>query len=228
MKNVFIPAGDTGIGNELLEQLRVSGITVRDVEGVDDIARLASSIGAGLFLVDAGRIARDPSLVTEIVRLKEAFGPMLRVFFHAEKDDFGIRLETVRAGGEAFFQLPADANRLAYNVVSLFNGTEDEPYLKPGQLGDSDDHVARIAGVAEMFGRGVATIAEARETLKRHYGIDDRDIAESYEDIHEKDPAEVIMLTDEVDDETDEPITTTAAAMMAGKTAPFVLGSTYI
>ena len=45
-------------------------------------------------------------------------------------------------------------------------GTEDEPYLKPGVLGDNDDHVARIAGVAEMFGRGVATIAEARATLK--------------------------------------------------------------
>ena len=45
-------------------------------------------------------------------------------------------------------------------------GTEDEPYLKPGVLGDNDDHVARIAGIADLFGRGVATIAEARSTLK--------------------------------------------------------------
>ena len=45
-------------------------------------------------------------------------------------------------------------------------GTEDEPYLKPGVLGDNIDHVARIAGIADMFGRGVATIEEARATLK--------------------------------------------------------------
>ncbi len=166
MKNVFIPAGDTGIGTELLEQLRVSGITVRDVEGVDDIARLASSIGAGLFLVDAGRIARDPSLVTEIVRLKEAFGPMLRVFFHAEKDDFGIRLETVRAGGEAFFQLPADANRLAFKVDSLFNGTEAEPY-RVLLIGEDTEQVLYSAAILDRAGMVTSFTTDPPQALSR-------------------------------------------------------------
>ena len=102
MKNVFIPAGDTGIGAELLEQLRIFGITVRDVDGVADVERLTTSIGAGLFLVDAGRIDREPEFITEIGGLKESLGSMLRVIFHADKDDFAIRLKTVRAGGEAF------------------------------------------------------------------------------------------------------------------------------
>jgi 3-keto-5-aminohexanoate cleavage enzyme len=45
-------------------------------------------------------------------------------------------------------------------------GTEDEPYLKPGMLGDNVDHVARMAAIAGHLGREVATVAEARSLLK--------------------------------------------------------------
>lgn len=70
--------------------------------------------------------------------------------------------------------------------------------------------------------------AEARATLKRHAGIDDEDIALSYESVSEVDPNEVEFYTDSIDAETEEEITTTAAEMMEGKTRPFVVGSTYV
>lgn len=66
----------------------------------------------------------------------------------------------------------------------------------------------------------------ARRILKSHYGISDEDIAGSYESISEVDPATVDVYTDEVDAETEETVTTTAAALMAGKLHPFVVGST--
>jgi len=45
-------------------------------------------------------------------------------------------------------------------------GTEDEPYLRPGVLGDNVDHVARIATIAREVDRGIASVAEARALLK--------------------------------------------------------------
>ncbi len=45
-------------------------------------------------------------------------------------------------------------------------GSEDEPYLSPGVVGDNEAHVARIARIAGEFGRGVASPAEARAALK--------------------------------------------------------------
>lgn len=68
--------------------------------------------------------------------------------------------------------------------------------------------------------------AEARETLKRHYGIGDDDIDGSYQDISEEDPANVEFGTDEVDAESGDTIMTTAAALMDGKSKPFVVAST--
>ena len=45
-------------------------------------------------------------------------------------------------------------------------GTEDEPYLAPGNLGDNADHVARISSLSKQLGRDVASVDEARVMLK--------------------------------------------------------------
>jgi 3-keto-5-aminohexanoate cleavage enzyme len=45
-------------------------------------------------------------------------------------------------------------------------GTEDEPYLTPEVLGSNAEHVARIVRLAGEFGREVASVGEARATLK--------------------------------------------------------------
>ena len=45
-------------------------------------------------------------------------------------------------------------------------GSEDEPYLRPGVLGTNADHVARIARIANEFGRSVASVEEARAMLR--------------------------------------------------------------
>lgn len=69
--------------------------------------------------------------------------------------------------------------------------------------------------------------AEARDYMMRHYGIGPDDIAGSYESVSEVDPATVEFWTDEYDEEEEMNVTTTAAEMMAGKSKPFVVGSTY-
>ncbi|MBI2132393.1 MAG: 3-keto-5-aminohexanoate cleavage protein, partial [Candidatus Tectomicrobia bacterium] len=45
-------------------------------------------------------------------------------------------------------------------------GTEDEPYLYPGVLGDNVDHVSRISRIAKEVGREVAGVDEARAKLQ--------------------------------------------------------------
>jgi len=128
MKNVFIPAGDRGMGSELLEQLRIFGITVHEVEGASEIARLVASMGAGLLVSDSARIEREPAFMAELRRLKEELGSSLHLVFYDVRDDFAARLKAVRAGGEAFFQLPVDAPRLVDRIDALFDGREVPPY----------------------------------------------------------------------------------------------------
>lgn len=44
-------------------------------------------------------------------------------------------------------------------------GTEDEPHLSPGVLGNNEAHVARMARIAHELGRAVAGVTRAREML---------------------------------------------------------------
>jgi len=68
---------------------------------------------------------------------------------------------------------------------------------------------------------------QACETLKGHYGINDSDIAGSYDEVYEVDPSEVVFDTDEIDTETEETITTTAAVIMSRLISPAVICSTF-
>jgi diguanylate cyclase (GGDEF)-like protein len=162
MKNVFIPAGGRSIGTELLEQLRIFGITVREVAGVAEAARLTTPTDTGLFLVDAERIDREPLFIAEITRLKASLGSSLRLIFYGDRDDFGSRLKILRAGGEAFFQLPVDASRLVEKIDSLFN--EAEPY-RVLIIDDDPEQVAYHSALLTRAGMQTATTTEVSNVI---------------------------------------------------------------
>jgi diguanylate cyclase (GGDEF) domain len=164
MKNVFVPAGDRGIGSELLEQLRIYGITIRDVEGLAEVERLIDAMGDGILVADVQRLDRDPSFAEHLRRLKELRPTALRLIFYSDKDDFATRLTAVRAGGEAFFQLPADAYRLADKIDALFKERDSEPF-RVLVVDDDAEQLEYDKAVLERAGMRVATASEAATVM---------------------------------------------------------------
>ncbi|MFC1491231.1 3-keto-5-aminohexanoate cleavage protein [Nitrospinota bacterium] len=65
-----------------------------------------------------------------------------------------------------------DPNAIHLHTMAIMKGgnvrvgTEDEPYLSPGVLGDNVDHVSRIVRLAKDLNREVASVDEARKFLK--------------------------------------------------------------
>jgi hypothetical protein len=66
---------------------------------------------------------------------------------------------------------------------------------------------------------------EALDTLRRHHGLSAAELAE-YTRV-EPVPDGTQFETDEIAVETEEPVTRTAVDLVAGKTKPFVIGSTW-
>ena len=71
-----------------------------------------------------------------------------------------------------------------------------------------------------------STKDEALDTLRRHHGLTAAELAE-YTRV-EPVPADREFETGDIDRETEEPVTTTAAELVAGKTKPFWVGTTCI
>jgi len=151
MKNVVVRKDDRGFGAGLLGQLRIFGITVREIESTEEIARLVETLGDVLFVADSQRLSREPGFTAALAALKSRFGSALRLFYYADRDDFPTRLEAVRAGGEAFFLLPVDAWALADKIDALFKEGDQPPYTVL-IVDDDPDQVAFNSLVLEEAG----------------------------------------------------------------------------
>jgi len=164
MKNVLVRRGDRAGGPELLEQLRIFGITVREVDGAEELGRLVESLGEALLVADSQRLAREPAFIEELTALKERFGPSLRLLYYAEHDDFPTRLDAVRAGGEAFFILPVDAAALADKIDALFKEREAPPY-RVLIMDDDPEQVANNARILQEAGMETITATDPRQLI---------------------------------------------------------------
>lgn len=164
MKNVFVPSGDRGVGAELLDQLGIFGMTVHEFSEAGDVLRLAKSLGGGILLADAARIEREPAFVAELTRLRNELDGRLRILFYSDRDDFATRLKTVRAGGEAFFQLPVDTLRLLDRIDALFSGQQGEPY-QVLIVDDDADEVAFNALVLQEAGMATTVATDPTQVV---------------------------------------------------------------
>ncbi len=74
--------------------------------------------------------------------------------------------------GSVYATSVTDPNAINLHTMAVMRGghvrvgSEDEPYLAPGVLGDNGEHVVRIVWIAGNLNRGVATVDEARDILK--------------------------------------------------------------
>ena len=74
--------------------------------------------------------------------------------------------------GSMYITSVTDPNAIHIHTMAVMRGghvrvgTEDEPYLSPGSLGENVDHVSRIVRIAKELNREVASVKEARKILK--------------------------------------------------------------
>jgi diguanylate cyclase (GGDEF)-like protein len=164
MKNVLVRKGDRAGGPGLLEQLRIFGITVREVESAEQVGRLVESLGDVLLVADSQRLGREPAFVEELLALKGRFGTSLRLLFYGDRDDFATRLAAVRAGGEAFFLLPVDAWALAEKIEALFKEREAPPY-RVLIVDDDPEQVAYNALILQEAGMRTYAATDPKQVI---------------------------------------------------------------
>lgn len=107
------------------------GIFNYEVYLISKIERAVEALRKGesqVLLVDAGIIIAFPEVKKALVSLRnELFGRVIIIFI-SHRDDFDTRLDSVRAGGEAFFLLPVDTSRLIDKIETFLSKKTQTPY----------------------------------------------------------------------------------------------------
>ncbi|MFP4409313.1 MAG: diguanylate cyclase [Spirochaetaceae bacterium] len=119
---------DRGVPTGLREQISVFGIEVHTVEDLDAVVESEDNPGVGFLLLSLPYLRSRLEQVTDLIeRKRERKDLQLRLFVFAEEDEFEGRLESVRAGADAFFLLPVDVSDVVDRIERIAGEFSQEP-----------------------------------------------------------------------------------------------------
>ncbi len=127
-KIIFVLGEHDLISKDLSEQLGYFGYTVQIVNNFSSLKEHMEEANNELLIMNTNIIENKPMTAAAVKKIKDSSGRNLSIIFFSDKDNFKIRLECVRAGGDDFFTIPLDVSRLIDRVDSLTNDENTNPY----------------------------------------------------------------------------------------------------
>lgn len=120
-RRVYLYADDLAVMQELVPQLGYFGYLARTFDELDDLLR-AVQMNAPVAIV------RDIRTLRHTAASETPATDNIATMFLAEQGDFALRLEAVRAGGQAYFTYPVDVGILVDRLDELTVRRQPEPY----------------------------------------------------------------------------------------------------
>lgn len=115
------------VAEDFKKQLGIYGYNVKIHTDFDDVKKSAEEF-CRILIIEASIIEKNPGFDEKLLELKSTKNNTINFIFIAEDDDFNIRLQCVRSGGDDFFLLPLDLSRLIDRIDAITNTDDTEPY----------------------------------------------------------------------------------------------------
>jgi len=127
-KIVFVLGEKDSISKDLSEQLGYFGYTVEVLNNFSSLKNHMQIARNELLIMNTNVIENKEMTASAIKKIKDDSNRHLGIIYFSDKDNFNIRLECVKAGGDDFFTVPLDVSRLIDRVDSLTNDESMNPY----------------------------------------------------------------------------------------------------
>ncbi|MBI9108270.1 MAG: diguanylate cyclase [Spirochaetales bacterium] len=127
-KIIFVLGEKDSISKDLSEQLGYFGYTVDILNNFSTLKNHMQEARNELLIMNTDVIENKPMTAAAIKKIKDDSNRHLGIIYFSDKDDFNVRLDCVKAGGDDFFTIPLDVSRLIDRVDSLTNDESMNPY----------------------------------------------------------------------------------------------------
>lgn len=117
--------GDRNLPATLEEQISVFGIQAHRAEGIEALSQDEEKPGIGFVFVSLPFLRSGMQAIAQLISREEG---RLRLFVFAEYDEFEGRLESVRAGADAFFLVPVDVADVVDRIERIGGEFSREPF----------------------------------------------------------------------------------------------------
>jgi diguanylate cyclase (GGDEF)-like protein len=127
-------------------QLLSFGYKVEHLRDIDKLQNKLVKKENYLIVSDIDVIISNPENIIFFNEIKRSISP-LKLVFLSEKNDFTTRITAVKAGGDAFFEIPVDVIRLVDKIYCF----EESSLKKPDHVLIVDDDLDAISYYAHLF-----------------------------------------------------------------------------
>ncbi len=164
-KTIYLFDHKRGVFQDLKEQLEIFGFTTIDVTTFSELETIEGWNRNRLVIIDTTALNEIEGAEIRLATLKSARKNRLKIVFISEKNDFDIRLQAVRAGGDDFFIAPVEIGRLIDTIDKLTERIEQEPYHVL-VVDDDPEQVSYHAHVLQQAGMITSVATDPKHVVK--------------------------------------------------------------
>lgn len=166
-KSILLWKSDALYLEDLKEQIGFFGFPVEIVESIDAIKENLEQNPSIIVLgVGIDSLMHDVNLLESFARLKSGpYAEKLRILYLSEMDDFKIRLQAVRHGGDSFLASPFDIPRVIEKLETLFDGTNQAPFHVM-IIDDDPEQISYYAMILQQAGMVTSVVTDPANVVK--------------------------------------------------------------
>jgi len=164
-KSIYLLEGDREAAEDLRLQLDRFGYEVSSFRTVEALNKAIHKWKPLALIADV--VLSDDTLagIKAVHEIRALYGEAFPILFLSLRNDFEIRLEAVRAGGDAYFVKPVEIAPFVDHLDKLTQSCSSEPY-RVLIVDDDQNLAAHYALILNQAGMKVTAISDPRELLK--------------------------------------------------------------
>ena len=149
---------------DLSNQLGFFGFAAKQVGDLRAFRRQIKQNPSSLAIIHTDVFEKNRKTIESLSEIKTSYGDEVRYILISEKSDFNTRLNSLRAGSDAYFIVPLDIAKLMDAIDSLSDTDKSEPYHVL-IVDDDPEQVSYYALILQQAGMITSVASEPKTVL---------------------------------------------------------------
>jgi len=162
---VYLSEKADSIVSEISDQMGIFGFQIKSLYSISELENFLKLDSCRLVLINSSFIEKDASAGLKLKKIKKFYSNYLSYIYIADRDDFTLRLKTVKSGGDAFFILPLDTGILVDKIDKLTSKMNHPPYHVL-LIDDDPEQIAYYALVLQQAGMITSVASDPQRVIE--------------------------------------------------------------
>ncbi|MCK5153640.1 MAG: diguanylate cyclase [Spirochaetales bacterium] len=162
---VYLSDKEDSIVSEISDQMGIFGFNIKSIHNLSDMEAFLKLDTCKLVIINSSFIENDISAGQKLNKIKKSYSNFISYIFVADRDDFALRLKTVKSGGDAFFVIPLDTGILVDKIDKLSSKMSHPPYHVL-LIDDDPEQIAYYALVLQQAGMITSVASNPKRVIE--------------------------------------------------------------